>query len=103
MGSFRDAPVYTLKDRKMAELAKRLGREPTKREFLVKEAAEEEAVETIDATPSRQYVPDEVVQPHYDALEEKLGGKPTEDDKELFEAIFTDEVEDANVNREMRM
>jgi len=93
----------TLSERNREELENRLGRTPTEDELTVKNAAEEEAYKTIKATPSREYVPREVIGAHFKTLAEELDRRPTDSEKELFRDVFTDEVRDENMNREMRM
>jgi hypothetical protein len=95
--------TYTLKERNIQELTKRLGRHPTEVELAIKELAEEEAYEQIEATPRREYVMSETVGAHHKLLAEEIGRKPTEKQWELFEEIYTEEIDEANMNREMRM
>lgn len=95
--------TYTPEERAIKELTERLGREPTEPELAVKDCAEEEAFNQIDATPSDGYVLNEVIGAHLKRLMEKLGREPTDEEMNLFEEIYTEEIEDENVNREMRM
>jgi len=95
--------IETSKQRNIEELEERLDRSPSETDLIVKRVAEEEAYETIKATPSRQYVPDEVIEDHWDRLHEEIETRPLDPHKELFREIFTEEVRDENMNREMRM
>lgn len=60
--------MKTLEERKIDELSDRLGRKPTEIELQVKEVAETEAVNQIDATPSGRYVMEEIVDEHRQRL-----------------------------------
>jgi len=85
--------IKTLKERNIEELTERLGREPTEAELVVKRVAEEEATRQIDATPSGEYVMGEIVKEHWEAVAEELGTYPLDPHKELFQDIYTDEIE----------
>jgi hypothetical protein len=95
--------MKTLEERKIDELTDRLGRKPTEVELRVKEIAETEAVNQIDATPSDRYVMEEIVDEHRQRLSEELGSDPTDEQFELFKEIYLEEIEEENVNREMMM
>lgn len=99
----KNIEIKTLDERNRDELENRIGRQPTGDELTVKNVAEEEAQETIKATPSHEYVPQEVIEPHFKRVAEALGRCPTDIEKELFREIFTEEVHEENIDREMRM
>lgn len=93
--------TLTLKERNVEELQERLDREPREADLVVKKVAEREAYKTIQATPKREYVPDEIVEEHFEAVQEELGTYPLDPHKELFREIFTEEIEKENMDREM--
>ena len=95
--------MKTLEERKIDELSDRLGRKPTEIELRVKEIAETEAVNQIDATPSGRYVMEEIVDEHRQRLADELGIEPFDETFELFKEIYLDEITSENVNREMMM
>lgn len=95
--------MKTLKERNIEALTERLGREPTEFELGIKEVAEREAANQIDATPSGEYVMEEIVEEHWEAVAKELGTFPLEEHKDLFKEIYTEKVENENVQREMRM
>lgn len=95
--------MKTLEERKIDELSDRLGRKPTEVELRVKEIAETEAMNQIDATPSGHYVMEEIVDEHRQRLADELGIKPFDETFELFKDIYLDEIEQENMNREMIM
>ena len=95
--------MKTLEERKIDELTDRLGRKPTEVELRVKEIAETEAMNQIDATPSGRYVMEEIVDEHRQRLSEELGAEPTDEQFGLFKEIYLDEITSENVNREMMM
>lgn len=95
--------MQTLEEMKIDELESRLGRKPTEVELRIKEIAETEAANQIDATPSGRYVMEEIVGEMRDRLSEELGTDPTEKQFGLFEEIYLDEITDENVQREMMM
>lgn len=95
--------MKTLEERKIDELSDRLGRKPTEIELQVKEVAETEAVNQIDATPSGRYVMEEIVDEHRQRLAEELGVEPFDEAFELFKEIYLEEIEEENINREMMM
>lgn len=95
--------MKTLEQRNIEELTNRLGRNPTEIELAIKDCAEEEAYRQIDATPTDGYVMNDVVGPHRKRLAEKLGREPSESEIDLFEEIYTEEIEQENMNREMRI
>jgi len=95
--------MQTLEEMKIEELESRLGRKPTEVELRVKEIAETEAMNQIDATPSGCYVMEEIVDEHRQRLAEELGVEPFDEAFELFKEIYLDEITSENVNREMMM
>lgn len=95
--------MQTLEEMKTDELESRPGRKPTEIELRVKEIAETEAMNQIDATPSGCYVMEEIVDEHRQRLADELGGEPTGEQFELFKEIYLDEITSENVNREMMM
>jgi hypothetical protein len=95
--------MQTLEEMKIDELSDRLGRKPTEIELRVKEIAETEAVNQIDATPSGRYVMKEIIDEHRQRLDDELGAEPTEKQFELFKEIYLEEITNENVNREMMM